>query len=60
MSHPLTFCITQKLVAGRQTYQAGVTLPLWSWIKVRNIGPVCPTYAEAQQHINSIRPRRTS
>lgn len=59
----MVFCISQRLVAGRQTYQAGVTLPLWSFIKVRNIGPVVGSFDDAQAHINKIRPkvdRRTS
>jgi hypothetical protein len=60
MRRGMVFCISQRLVAGKQTYQAGVTLPMWSFIKVRNIGPVCPSYEAAQAHINSIRPRRAS
>lgn len=58
MNHPIVFCITQRLTAGRQTYQAGVTLPMWSYTKVKQIGPVCATFDEAQQHINKVRPRR--
>lgn len=57
MARGIVFCITQRLVAGKQTYQAGVTLPLWSWIKVRPLGPVCGSFDEAQTHINSIRPK---
>ncbi len=56
----MVFCISQRLVAGRQTFQAGVTLPMWSYIKVKNIGPVCTTFDGAQEYINKIRPRRTS
>ncbi len=52
----MVFCIQQRLIAGQQTYQAGVTLPLWSFIKVRPLGPVCRSFDEAQAHINSIRP----
>ena len=32
----LRFCIRQK----QGTYQAGITMPLWSIIKVRGIGPL--------------------
>lgn len=49
----LRWCIRQQL----RTYQAGVTLPLWSIIKVKGIGPVFNPYEEAAAYIDSIRPR---
>ncbi len=51
----LRWCIRQKL----RTYQAGVTLPLWSIIRVRSIGPVFDSYEEAAAYIDSIRPRKS-
>ncbi len=51
----LRWCIRQKL----RTYQAGVTMPLWSIIKVKGIGPVFPTYEQANAYLQSIKPRKS-
>lgn len=50
----LRWCIRQQL----RTYQAGVTLPLWSIIKVKGIGPVLSSYEEAAAYIRRIKPKK--
>ena len=49
----MKFCITQY----RNTYQAGVSLPLWKITRVKQFGPVFQTFEAAQGYLRTVKPR---
>lgn len=52
----MRFCIQQRMINARYTYQAGVTMPLWSIIKVRGFGPVFKTFEECNTWLQQAKP----